>query len=86
MFYAANILICCCRNSWQDSLIIFGSIVNIQNVGNGGFDTNYASSYRQQFGNKGDASEIKAKLNEDAMAILRKTNFHYGMRPVPYAL
>jgi hypothetical protein len=54
------------------------------NVGNGGFDTNYASSYREQFGNKGDASEIKAKLNEDAMAILSKTNFHYGMRPVPY--
>jgi hypothetical protein len=54
------------------------------NVGNSGFDTNYASSYKEQFGNKGDASKIKAKLNEDAMAILRKTNFHYGMRPVYY--
>jgi hypothetical protein len=26
MLYAAKILICCCRNSWQNSLIIFGSI------------------------------------------------------------
>ena len=52
------------------------------NIDHGGFETVYSSVYQSQFGSKGDASKIKANLNEDAMATLRRTNFHYGMRPV----
>jgi hypothetical protein len=51
-------------------------------VNYGNFGPSYTTCYGGDFYNKGDPEKIRAKLDEDAKRILRRTNFHYGLRPV----
>ena len=51
------------------------------NIDYGKFDPIYMTAYGENFYNKGNPEKIRAKLDEDAKRILRRTNFHYGMRP-----
>ena len=57
-------------------------IWGIANINYGNFNPNYKTAYGGDFYNKGDPEKIRAKLDENAIKILRRTNFHYGLRPV----